>query len=88
MVAFDDLRLVAMRIALIDLLDPFLSRTLEELSQLSPEQLIDRRYPIYAEADVTIDSGEGPPDATASRAIAALGRCERVLLPPEPESAA
>ncbi len=26
------------------LLDPFLSRTLEELSQLSPEQLIDRRY--------------------------------------------
>ncbi|HEU0217148.1 MAG TPA: shikimate kinase [Stellaceae bacterium] len=51
-------------------------------------ELIDRRYPIYAEADVTIDSGEGPPDATASRAIAALGRCERALLLPESEDAA
>jgi shikimate kinase len=50
-------------------------------------ELIDRRYPIYAEADVTIDSGEGPPDATASRAIVALGRCERALLPPESEGA-
>jgi shikimate kinase len=45
--------------------------------------LIERRYPIYAEADVTIDSGDGPPDATASRAIAALSGCERVQLPPE-----
>ena len=51
-------------------------------------ELIDRRYPIYAEADVTIDSGEGPPDATVSRAIAALGRCERTLMPPETEGAA
>jgi shikimate kinase len=51
-------------------------------------ELIDRRYPIYAEADVTVDSGEGPPDATASRAIAALGRCERTLLPPGTEEAA
>jgi shikimate kinase len=50
-------------------------------------ELIDRRYPIYAEADVTIDSGEGPPDATASRAIVALGRCERTLLPPGAENA-
>jgi shikimate kinase len=46
-------------------------------------ELIDRRYPIYAEADITIDSGDGPPDATAGRAIAALTRCERTLLPPE-----
>ncbi len=45
--------------------------------------LIERRYPIYAEADVTIDSGDGPPDATASRAIVALSGCERVQLPPE-----
>ncbi|HWB52235.1 MAG TPA: shikimate kinase [Stellaceae bacterium] len=51
-------------------------------------ELIDRRYPIYAEADITIDSGEGPPDATASRAIAALGRCERTMLPPAAEDAA
>jgi shikimate kinase len=46
-------------------------------------ELIDRRYPIYAEADITIDSGDGPPDATASRAINALTRCPRALLPPE-----
>jgi shikimate kinase len=44
-------------------------------------ELIERRYPIYAEADVTVDSGEGPPDTTASRAIAALARCERTFLP-------
>jgi shikimate kinase len=49
--------------------------------------LIERRYPIYAEADITIDSGEGPPDATASQAIAALARCERAMSPPEEESA-
>src|SRR5579862_2416391 len=46
-------------------------------------ELIDRRYPIYAEADVTVDSGDGPPDATASRAIAALADCGRTVLPPE-----
>jgi shikimate kinase len=44
-------------------------------------ELIERRHPIYAEADVTIDSGEGPPDATASRVIAALTGCERTFLP-------
>jgi shikimate kinase len=46
-------------------------------------ELIDRRYPIYAEADITIDSGNGPPDATASRAIAALERCARTRRPQE-----
>ena len=46
-------------------------------------ELIERRYPIYAEADVTIDSGDGPPDATAGRAIAALARCQRTHLPPD-----
>lgn len=46
-------------------------------------ELIERRHPIYAEADITIDSGDGPPDATASRAIAALQQCERLLLAPE-----
>jgi shikimate kinase len=44
-------------------------------------ELIERRYPIYAEADVTVDSGEGPADTTASRAIAALAHCERTFLP-------
>jgi shikimate kinase len=46
-------------------------------------ELIDRRYPVYAEADITIDSGNGPPEATATRAIAALALCPRALLPPE-----
>ena len=44
-------------------------------------ELIERRYPIYAEADVTVDSGEGPADTTASRAITALAHCERTFLP-------
>ena len=46
-------------------------------------ELIDRRYPVYAEADITIDSGNGPPDATATRAITALAHCPRTQLPPE-----
>jgi shikimate kinase len=44
-------------------------------------ELIERRHPIYAEADVTVDSGEGPPDATAGRVIAALTGYERTFLP-------
>src|ERR1700739_657423 len=46
-------------------------------------QLIERRYPLYAEADVVVDSGEGSPEATVSRAIAALAACPRAILPPE-----
>ena len=46
------------------------------------ERLINERYPIYAEADITVDSGDGPPDATATRAIAALRQCHRATLPP------
>lgn len=46
-------------------------------------ELIDRRYPIYAEADITVDSGNGPPDATATRVIAALTHCPRTRLSPE-----
>lgn len=36
------------------------------------EQLIAQRYPIYAEADLTVDSIDGPPDATLERVLAAL----------------
>jgi shikimate kinase len=46
-------------------------------------ELIERRYPLYAEADVVVDSGEGSPEATVSRAIAALAACPRAILPPE-----
>ena len=49
-------------------------------------ELIERRHPIYAEADVTIDSGDGPPDATASRTIAALAHCARTSMQPEQSS--
>jgi shikimate kinase len=47
-------------------------------------ELMERRHPIYAEADLTIDSSEGPPEATATRVIAALADCARALMPPEP----
>ena len=46
-------------------------------------ELIERRYPLYAGADVVVDSGEGSPEATVTRAIAALTACPRALLPPE-----
>lgn len=35
-------------------------------------QLIDERYPIYAEADITVDSGVGPHDAVVKEIITAL----------------
>ncbi|MGC1889939.1 MAG: shikimate kinase [Stellaceae bacterium] len=46
-------------------------------------QLIERRYPLYAEADVVVDSGEGSPEATVTRAVAALAACPRAMLLPE-----
>jgi shikimate kinase len=36
------------------------------------EQLIAQRYPIYAQADITVDSVDGPPEATLERVMAAL----------------
>ena len=46
-------------------------------------ELIECRHPVYAEADITIDSGDGPADVTATRTIAALAACPRASLPPE-----
>lgn len=37
-------------------------------------RLIDERYPIYAEADIVVDSLEGPPEATLVKVLDALGR--------------
>ena len=34
--------------------------------------LIMKRHPVYAKADVTVDSVDGPPDATLARMVAAL----------------
>ena len=33
---------------------------------------MDSRYPVYAEADLTVDSQDGPPDATLERVLEAL----------------
>jgi shikimate kinase len=46
-------------------------------------QLIERRHPVYAEADLVVDSGEGSPETTVTRAIAALTVCPLTTLPPE-----
>lgn len=35
-------------------------------------ELMSTRYPVYAEADLTVDSQDGPPDATLERVLAAL----------------
>jgi len=49
-------------------------------------ELIELRYPVYAEADLTVDSGDGAPELTTARVIAALAACPRALHPPEAES--
>ena len=48
-------------------------------------ELIERRHPVYAEADAVVDSGEGSLEATVTRAIAALAGCRRAALPPKAE---
>ena len=45
-------------------------------------ELIERRHPVYAEADITVDSGDGSPEVTTNRVIAALAGCARALRPP------
>ncbi len=35
-------------------------------------ELMAQRHPVYAEADLTVDSADGPPEATLERVIAAL----------------
>ena len=46
-------------------------------------ELIERRYSLYAEAELVVDSGQGSPEATVTRAIAALAAFPRAMLPPE-----
>jgi len=47
--------------------------------------LIERRHPVYAEADVIVDSSAGSPEATVTRAIAALAACPIATMPPDAE---
>ena len=35
-------------------------------------QLIEQRYPVYAQAELTVDTVDGPPDATLEKVIAVL----------------
>ncbi len=37
-------------------------------------RLIDERYPIYAQADIVVDSVDGPPEDTVDNVLAALER--------------
>ena len=46
-------------------------------------ELIEQRYPVYAEANVMIESGEGSPELTVTRAIAALAGCSLATTPPQ-----
>jgi shikimate kinase len=46
-------------------------------------ELIDKRYPVYAQADLVVDSGVGSPEVTVTRAIAGLSACPRAMTPPE-----
>ena len=47
--------------------------------------LMERRDPTYAEADLCVDSSDGPPERTVTRTIAALAACPLLHTPPEPE---
>ena len=49
--------------------------------------LIETRHPVYARADLVIDSGEGAPETTVTRAIAALAASPLAHKPPEEEDA-
>ncbi len=46
------------------------------LKKGDPREILDRlmreRYPVYAEADIVVDSMDGPPEATVDRVMAAL----------------
>lgn len=42
-------------------------------------RLIEARYPVYAEADIVVDSADGPPEVTVNRVLEALKRQGVVL---------
>jgi shikimate kinase len=48
-------------------------------------ELIERRYPVYGEANVIVESGESSPELTVTRAIAALACCPLATTPPQTE---
>ena len=48
-------------------------------------KLMEERYPVYAEADLTVESVDGPPEATLAKVIEAL---EQYVVPPASTEAA
>ncbi len=50
--------------------------------------LIAERYPVYAGADLVVDSVDGPPEVTVERVLAALRDRAAAAQDPAPESAA
>ena len=48
-------------------------------------ELIERRHPVYAEANIVVDSSEGSPEATVTRVLAALAACPLARTPPDEE---
>jgi shikimate kinase len=48
--------------------------------------LIERRHPIYAEADIIVDSSDGSAEQTTTRVIAALANYHLVSRPPDAET--
>lgn len=48
-------------------------------------ELVERRHPTYGQADITVDSGEGSPEATVNRVIAAISTCPIASTPPDAE---
>ena len=52
--------------------DPLLQRS-DPRSVLA--ESIQRRHPIYAEADIVVDSSDGSAEQTTTRVIAALANC-------------
>jgi shikimate kinase len=49
-------------------------------------ELMERRYPVYGEADLVVDSGNGSPESTAARVISVLAACPLATTPPLPEA--
>ena len=56
-----------------------LLKNVDQRTKLS--ELIDVRYPVYAEADIVVDSADGPPEMTMDRVLQAL---DEHLNPPPP----
>ena len=45
------------------------------------------RYPVYAEADITVDSADGPPEVTMDRVLDALDAYLQPGAAPQPRQA-